>query len=113
MYNFESMLQVSFDDVCHMDSVITRVAMSELEPEKFAISKPHIKQTKKLLKEALAAERREDDTVEDAGTVLCVYTEISSTVGTITRGIHYKDPTIAQFSNSIWIHKLKCSTISE
>lgn len=53
-----------------MDSVITRVAMSEVEPEKFAISKPHIKQTKKLLREALAAERGEDDTMEDEGTVL-------------------------------------------
>ena len=69
-YNFESTFKVSFDDVCHMDSVITRVAMSEVEPEKFAISKPHIKQTKKLLKEALAAERGDDDTVEDEGTVL-------------------------------------------
>ena len=52
-----------------MDSVITRVAMSEVEPEKFAVSKLHIKQTKKLLKEALAAERGEDDTVEDEGIV--------------------------------------------
>lgn len=52
-----------------MDSVITRVAMSEVEPEKFVVSKPHIKQTKKLLKEALAAERGEDDTVEDEGIV--------------------------------------------
>ena len=44
-----------------MDSVITRVTLSEVEPEKFAISKPHIKQTKKLLKEALVAERGEED----------------------------------------------------
>ena len=50
-----------------MDSVITRVSVSEVEPEKFAVSKPHIKQTKKLLKEALAAERGED-TAEDEGT---------------------------------------------
>ena len=71
-----------------MDSVITRVAMSEVEPEKFAISKPHIKQTKKLLKEALAAERGEDDAVEDEGTALCVYTVISSTVVSITRSRH-------------------------
>ena len=51
-----------------MDSVITRVAMSEVAPEKFAVSKPHIKQTKKLLKEALATERGEEDTAEDEGT---------------------------------------------
>ena len=62
--------------------------MSEVEPEKFAISKPHIKQTKKLLKEALAAERGEDDTVEDGGTVLCIYTVISLSVVTITRSRH-------------------------
>ena len=72
MYNFELISKVSFDDVCHMDSVITRVAMSEVKPEKFAISKPHIKQTKKRLKEALAAERGEDDTVEDEGAVLLI-----------------------------------------
>lgn len=51
-----------------MDSVITRVAMSEVEPEKFAVSKRHIRQTKKLLKEALATERGEEVTAEDEGT---------------------------------------------
>ena len=56
-----------------MDSVITRVALSEVEPEKFAISKPHIKQTKKLLKEALAAERGEEDVVEDEGTIIIMH----------------------------------------
>lgn len=50
-----------------MDSVITRVTLSEVEPEKFAISKPHIKQTKKLLKEALVAERGEEDVLLDGG----------------------------------------------
>ena len=55
------LFQVSFDDVCYMDSVITRVALSEVQPEKYAISKPHVKQTKKLLKEALAAERGEEE----------------------------------------------------
>jgi len=43
--------------------------MSEMEPEKFAVCRPHIKQTKKLLKEALAAERGADDTMEDEGTL--------------------------------------------
>ena len=47
-----------------MDSVITRVALSEFELGKFAISKPHIKQTKKLLREALAAEAGNDQTFE-------------------------------------------------
>lgn len=60
-----SNLQVSFDDVCHMDSVITRVTMSEFEPEKFAVSRQHIKQTKKLLRESLAAERGEEDMPEE------------------------------------------------
>lgn len=50
-----------------MDSVITRVALSEVEPGKFSISKSHIKQTKKLLKEALAAERGEEVVLEDEG----------------------------------------------
>lgn len=50
-----------------MDSVITRVTLSEVEPEKFAISKPHVKQTKKLLKEALVAERGEEDVLLDEG----------------------------------------------
>lgn len=67
-FTLESILQVSFDDVCHMDSVVTRVTVSELEPEKFAVSKQHIKQTKKLLKEALAAERGEEDIPEE-GTI--------------------------------------------
>ena len=61
----ESILQVSFDDVCHMDSVITRVAMSEFEPERFAISRQHIKQTRKLLREALAAEHGDEDIPEE------------------------------------------------
>lgn len=61
----ECNLQVSFDDVCHMDSVITRVTMSEFEPEKFAVSRQHIKQTKKLLRESLAAERGEEDMPEE------------------------------------------------
>lgn len=60
-------MQVSFDDVCYMDSVITRVALSEVQPEKYAISKPHVKQTKKLLKEALAAERGEEEVSQDEG----------------------------------------------
>ena len=55
-----------------MDSVITRITLSEVEPEKFAISKPHIKQTKKLLKEALAAERGEENVVEDEGTICMI-----------------------------------------
>ena len=63
-------LQVSFDDVCYMDSVITRVALSETQPEKYSISKPHIKQTKKLLKEALAAERGEEEVLQDEEGVL-------------------------------------------
>lgn len=50
-----------------MDSVITRVALSEVQPEKYSISKPHIKQTKKLLKEALAAERGEEEVSQDEG----------------------------------------------
>ena len=50
-----------------MDSVITRVALSEVQPEKYAISKPHLKQTKKLLKEALAAERGEEEVSQDEG----------------------------------------------
>lgn len=50
-----------------MDSVITRVALSEVQPEKYAISKPHVKQTKKLLKEALAAERGEEEVSQDEG----------------------------------------------
>ena len=67
-YNFFStFFQVSFDDVCYMDSVITRVALSEVQPEKYSISKPHIKQTKKLLKEALAAERGEEEVSQDEG----------------------------------------------
>lgn len=61
----ESILQVSSDDVCHMDSVITRVAMSEFEPERFAISRQHIKQTRKLLREALAAEHGDEDIPEE------------------------------------------------
>ena len=65
--HFDSWFQPSFDDVCYMDSVITRVALSEVEPEKFAISKPHIKQTKKLLKEALVAERGEEDVLLNEG----------------------------------------------
>lgn len=65
--HFDSWFQPSFDDVCYMDSVITRVTLSEVEPEKFAISKPHIKQTKKLLKEALVAERGEEDVLLDGG----------------------------------------------
>ena len=71
-----------------MDCVITRVALSEVEPEKFAISKPHIKQTKKLLKEALAAEKGEDDTVEDEGTITWIHCIISSSMVTLTRGIY-------------------------
>ena len=50
-----------------MDSVITRVALSEVQPEKYAISKPHVKQTKKLLKEALAAEQGEEEVSQDEG----------------------------------------------
>lgn len=68
LFNVTHKFQVSFDDVCYMDCVITRVALSEVEPEKFAISKAHIKQTKKLLKEALAAEQGEEDVGEDEGT---------------------------------------------
>lgn len=63
----DNLYEPSFDDVCYMDSVITRVTLSEVEPEKFAISKPHIKQTKKLLKEALVAERGEEDVLLDGG----------------------------------------------
>ena len=64
-----------------MDSVITRVSVSEVEPEKFAVSKPHIKQTKKLLKEALASERGED-TAEDEGTYLyCWVNYVQSNYG--------------------------------
>ena len=66
-------MQASFDDVCYMDSVITRVALSEVEPEKFAISKSHIKQTKKLLKEALAAERGEEVVLEDEGAIISLF----------------------------------------
>ena len=69
LFTILNQFKVSFDDVCHMDSVITRVAMSEMEPEKFAVCRPHIKQTKKLLKEALGAERGADDTMEDEGTL--------------------------------------------
>ena len=50
-----------------MDSVITRVAVEEVGGGKFFIYKPHIKHTKKLLKEALAAERGEDDVLHDEG----------------------------------------------
>ncbi|XP_073244839.1 poly [ADP-ribose] polymerase tankyrase-like isoform X3 [Porites lutea] len=63
----DNLYEVSFDDVCYMDSVITRVALSEVQPEKYSISKPHIKQTKKLLKEALAAERGEEEVSQDEG----------------------------------------------
>ena len=59
-----------------MDSVITRVALSEVQPEKYSISKPHIKQTKKLLKEALAAERGEEEVSQDEGGCL-LYTSPS------------------------------------
>ena len=50
-----------------MDSVITRVTLSDVGVVKFAICKPHIKQTKKLLKEALVAERGEEDVLLDEG----------------------------------------------
>ena len=60
--------QSSFDDVCYMESVITRIKL-EIIPDQegmFTIPRQHLKKTVRLLREALAAERGE----ELEGTVL-------------------------------------------
>ncbi|XP_048584119.1 poly [ADP-ribose] polymerase tankyrase isoform X2 [Nematostella vectensis] len=64
----ENVYEPSFDDVCSMVSVITRVTLLEHINGTFSLPKKHVRQTKKLLREALMAERGEqilDETDED------------------------------------------------
>ena len=57
--------QVSYDDECHIDAVITRVTIEEKETGKFSLPKQHIKQTKRLLHEALAQEKGDEPIEEE------------------------------------------------
>jgi len=67
-------IQASFDDVCETASVITRITLDEIDG-KFSLPPKCIKQTKRLLREALAEERGEhlDEEEEEGAHIICLF----------------------------------------